>query len=315
MMIGNDQTSTMEFTSFHFAPQLRMRRRLLLAGVLILAGLGIQVATLAAFLGAVPVLLGNLLLLIKGVSNLDTKGLQFIPGDWEPIDENAVDEIIVRDRAMTRWDTNPWEVTNALGFLVLAIVVGASVFLYLNGKDTESPFLSILAVDAMVLFIPHWLTGTRSIHREQRFVQKAKLIREIVSSRASMLADLELKYLAQFAASEIKLPKDLKIKIMPREAPSHFLGLYGQVSLNSVQGTDYPYFYVVLVARKGNGMRELANGFVMAGLAGELAAPKDVEVLVIRQTTTKTSGYHTKPHVAAQILSVGIRQMREFLGG
>jgi hypothetical protein len=74
-----------------------------------------------------------------------------------------------------------------------------------------------------------------------------------------------------------------------------------------VQGTSYPYFYVVLVARKGFGLRDAYSAH-NAGhrVTKEFKYEGEVEVMVLRQETTKTSGYHTKPAVANEIFYEGL---------
>jgi hypothetical protein len=69
-----------------------------------------------------------------------------------------------------------------------------------------------------------------------------------------------------------------------------------------VQGTSYLYFYVVAVAERGYGlMKKLGQWAVPNGLVLEPSDNDQVEVLVLRQKTTKNSGYKTGE---AQILSI-----------
>ena len=85
------------------------------------------------------------------------------------------------------------------------------------------------------------------------------------------------------------------------------MGLYGQVVTNDVNGTSYPYFYVVLVARKGFGLQPVFQAYrPPKKMTKEFKVEDDVEVFVIRQTTSKTSGYHTKNKKMTAILKAGI---------
>jgi hypothetical protein len=95
-----------------------------------------------------------------------------------------------------------------------------------------------------------------------------------------------------------------------------FLGLYGQVVLNEVQGRSYPYFYAVLVARRGFGLQQARDGHrAPPGVTIELNEQDKVEVLVIRQTTTKKSGYHTEPADAAKILDFAVAVAEQVASG
>lgn len=118
-----------------------------------------------------------------------------------------------------------------------------------------------------------------------------------------------------------RLPKDIKIKVDFDGQSEDFLGFYGQISLNNVQGIQYPYFYVVLVARKNYGLenykdmvhRKNLNKGLFSKLLDqnqdficEYSEQEDVEVLVIRQYTTKTSGYHTDSSMVKELFESGI---------
>jgi hypothetical protein len=76
---------------------------------------------------------------------------------------------------------------------------------------------------------------------------------------------------------------------------------------HEVNGTSYPYFYVVLVAKKSFGLGDAFNKFIPpAKIIKEFKIEGDVEILVIRQATTKTSGDHTGDKQMGDILAAGI---------
>jgi hypothetical protein len=104
-----------------------------------------------------------------------------------------------------------------------------------------------------------------------------------------------------------RIPEDVKFRVDLADRDKDFLGLYGQVVINDVQGTSYPYFYVVLVAKQGFGLGTVYREYAPPrNIVKELNTEREVEVLVIRQRTTKTSGYHTKPAAAEEILRQGL---------
>jgi hypothetical protein len=53
---------------------------------------------------------------------------------------------------------------------------------------------------------------------------------------------------------------------------------------------------------------------VPEGMTSELKYQGEVEVLVIRQRTTKKSGYHTKPNKAVKIFLEGLRLAEQVAG-
>ena len=95
-----------------------------------------------------------------------------------------------------------------------------------------------------------------------------------------------------------------------------FLGLYGQVVLNDVAGASHPYFYVVLVANTGFGLRDAYEAFEAPhDMTAEFKEQDSLEVLVLRRATTKTGGYNTDPAKASAILRAGLRLAESVAGG
>ena len=93
-----------------------------------------------------------------------------------------------------------------------------------------------------------------------------------------------------------QMPCGVKLQFRLPSLGPDFLGLQVQVNLNNVQGSDYPYLYCVLVARPELKMLErLSAPPIIEKIVVEAQRKDDVHVLVVRQETTKTSGYHTKP--------------------
>jgi hypothetical protein len=88
------------------------------------------------------------------------------------------------------------------------------------------------------------------------------------------------------------------------------------VVINEVQGQSYPYFYVVLVARRDFGLHQAFREFKPGGnITKEFKPQREVEVLIIRQHTTEESGYHTDGDTAKSILLWGLRVAERVAGG
>jgi len=85
------------------------------------------------------------------------------------------------------------------------------------------------------------------------------------------------------------------------------------VTANRVQGSDYPYLYCVLVARPGVRMLELLDPEPPSNIVAEPdhKPDEDIDILVIRQRTTKTSGYHTDSAACQAIFLYALGLCRE----
>ena len=103
-----------------------------------------------------------------------------------------------------------------------------------------------------------------------------------------------------------EMPCDAKLVLRLDALGDAFLGLQVQVVLNNVQGSDYPYLYCVLVARPQ--LHILEPNAIATPPKGIVVEPKhqeadNVDIVVIRQETTKTKGYHTQPADCAAIFT------------
>ncbi|NIS63716.1 MAG: hypothetical protein GTO05_00955 [Gemmatimonadales bacterium] len=205
---------------------------------------------------------------------------------------------------MRRWDRSLMDVTNPWGLIAFILVVGALV---LWGAATDGLW-RILAVDAGVLLIPHWVTGIRSILVRPKLLVRIDTIEGVLDRASVRLRDHTVTLMMLLSGTETPVPDDVKFKVDINGRADGFLGLYGQVVINEVQGSSYPYFYVVLVAKNGFGLRDAFRAYRPSeDITKEFKREKNVEVFVLRQHTTKTSGYHTKPGAAFRIFDWGLR--------
>ena len=107
-----------------------------------------------------------------------------------------------------------------------------------------------------------------------------------------------------------KTPLDAKMVLAFHNGPPEFLGLQLQLAINNVQGTDYPYFYCVLVARPPFGLLPKSRSELMPDITVEKSHEGDVDIIVIRQTTTQTSGYYTKPNTVKTLFLYALAEAR-----
>ena len=99
------------------------------------------------------------------------------------------------------------------------------------------------------------------------------------------------------------IPNDARFSVAFPGSPEGFYGLQAQINLNVVQGASYPYFYCVLAAEPGFGLSKYREKIKLAKkVICEYQEDSRAEVLVIRQYTTRKSGYHTKERQCLAIL-------------
>jgi hypothetical protein len=281
--------------------------RIVLSFALILGGFAAQFMTVSFCPGCAGVLIGNLLMIVKGYDNR-VKSTKFSPdAAWEKVSQNKFTEVERLHRDMKKWDRSLLDITSGPGLITLVILSAFIGFIYYNASNTYNAVLLIIVYDAILLLAPHWLTGIRTTLTKPNLILKISKFKDLIKKNCGVLSGHEIDYYMLLAGEEGKIPDDVKIKIKSKDHRPDFLGLYGQIVTNEVNGTAYPYFYVVLVAKKGVGLEGAFASFVPPKkITKEFKIEGDVEVFVIRQTTSKTSGYHTNDKQMAVILAAGI---------
>ena len=289
-------------------------RRMLIAFGLIILGFLLQWYSGEIFSGVIPLAAGNALLLVRGYDNrVEFAG--FDPSSqWQKVERDRLSQLKDFDRKIRRWDRSFIDISNGLGLATFLLLCLALFGLYVV-FDLHYAYrnLRVIPVDMAILFLPHWFTGTRRILRLPGMLVKAEVLEKALDEVKPEAQGLRTEVL-MLLKGKARLPEDIKVKIEPPDAPEEFLGLYGQVVINNVQGKSYPYFYVVLVARPGLDLKRF-KGRVRPpkNLMAEYRRQDGVEVLVLRQRTTKRSGYHTSGETVRELLSFGLEQMRRLL--
>ena len=122
-----------------------------------------------------------------------------------------------------------------------------------------------------------------------------------------------IPYLEVGESKKGSFPNDARLMVRFKDAPKDFIGLQGQISINSVKGRPYPYFYVVLIAKHSFDIMKRFGKQSFDKLVVERKKTSEVDVIVIRQRTTKTSGYHTNTKVQDYTLETGLKVVRALL--
>lgn len=295
--------------------------RLLLSFGLISAGLILQFAagiflngaslskasgisfTAQFMIGAVPILSGSLLLLVRGYDNRVDNAKLDPTATWEIVERTKLTELTELERKIRKWDASALDVTSLTGMILFLVVTAALVLLavFLAGMAR------IIALDAMLLLLPQWVTGIRRILVLPNLSIRINTLTQVLDEAGNDLEDDKVDIMMLLKGKETRIPDDVKFRVSLKGQKPDFMGLYGQVVINNVQGRSYPYFYVVLVAKKGFGLKAAFDEFQPSPeLTREFGDDDEVEFIVIRQATTSTSGYDVKPETAAAIFRLGL---------
>lgn len=301
---------------FHIWRSLKYELRIVLSLGLISGGFFWQANTFSVFPGLFLVIGGVLLVLTKGYNNKVDFGKFRVDSDWEKTDIQKLHEIVELQRKMKKWDRDAIDITNNMGCIILfLIIISLVIVLYLVSVNYNLFYsLNIFLLNTLVIILPFWVTGVRKITKMPALVNKINLFENLILTFTENLKPHKVEYYVMLAGKEKKMPKDIKIKINVKDQPDNFLGVYGQISINSVSGVDYPYFYMVIVAYKTFGLEKYVKKIELPkNIIKEYKVQNDVEIIVIRQYTTRTSGYQTKPDMVKSIFNATMYNVLEIL--
>jgi hypothetical protein len=297
---------------FYLAKNLSYNLRVNLMLILLVVGFGLQILFMNAVYGAFFVLAGVLLVLVKGYdSRLRVKGFSLDP-NFKTVSIGKILEIEQLRKRSRKWDSDALDISNPLGFFSLILIGGpallASVLLGVLANDIRVTI--ILATDIVLFMVPLWFSGMKFILKQPNLAIRVKVILRLYEVfKTIKLEGEEFKPALMLTKGDEgeSVPIDARFSIKFPNYPKGFYGLQSQINLNVVQGTSYPYFYCVLAAVPGFGLSRYKEKIKLdEKIICEYQEDSKAEVLVIRQFTTKESGYHTKDRQCKQILNVAL---------
>jgi hypothetical protein len=313
---------------FFFAKGMPYRLRIAVIAAALLGGLAVQLL-FSFWTGLVLLAVASLMGVVSGYDAVP----EMSPGvDWVRVTPDEYRKVLEKAEALKKWDRDAFDFSNPKGMVVIVLmgVIGLAVYFFLAvSMSLPDHFWVYPALDAAVMLMPLWITGVREYLKRDKLIIKIKSLEEMMR-RLEEPSDVQVSPMLGLRSTPAgkKVPEDARLMVKLVGAPGDFMGLQVQLSINSVKGTDFPYLYCVIIARKGSGFfdgferykapeEESAMGgfFRLIGLAGygpvyEPAPAEDVEVLVIRQRADRNGGYSTDFSQAWKIVSAALDMAR-----
>ncbi|UCF71038.1 MAG: hypothetical protein JSW49_01820 [candidate division WOR-3 bacterium] len=294
-----------DFRAYLILDKIGSRVRSAVSAVLIVSGFLLQLSTHNILAGMPFIILCVLLNLIRGIS---VKRVAAADLQWQDVTPQKIKHVLEHCERIKKFRKQ-----NIGCFIALVIaVIFFGGFLFPIFEEISLPFpLIATIVNAFVLFGGLILSGRKSAWMPNSLDIKAEITMNILDSDM-IKGDPGLQampFLEMGSAAQGTFPNDARVLIKFRDAPDAFIGLQGQISINTVKSRSFPYFYVVIIARPEFGLFKKFKGLKsdLDKLTVEQKKTKEVDVIVLRQTTTKTSGYHTDEKMREYILRQGIR--------
>ncbi len=294
------------------------------SGLLLLAGCSLSClagSTFLQHLGLGMILAGHLPLWVRTVTTAPGGATPKHEDTWVPVEDAWLERVTGYERRGERWDTTPWDISNRGGaFTLAALLIVCAGIPYVLSMSLESPTLGRMSRAVLFFLVPLWFNGMRTVWNPSELRKKGEALavaRAAVEETAK--GDFEfVPMLALRQGARGSYPVDARLMLRPAlEDPSGFLGVQFQVSINSVKGKDYPYFYAVVLGRgkfrlpQVRGRRSVHD----VDLVFELGEKEEVRFLVIRQHADTGGGWHTEPEHVRIIAREALRLGRDARAG
>ncbi len=292
---------------FHLFKKLPYTPRMIIYLSLLVIGFILQLVFLKIIPGAVFLILAVLLTLVRGYKSKVNMNAYRANSNWAQVNMEKLNEVNSFNLKLKKWDKDGLDISNGLGCLFFILISIAIVFVYifLRTMDVNESVVGIFFVDAVILILPLWFNGLRQVNQQELLCMKTNLVKNMEEFFQTIRRDGE-HFKPALMLSRDKtgksVPTDCRFTISFDGMPADFYGIQAQINLNDVQGTHYPYFYCVLAAKKGFGLERISKMVPVPKSIILNYEIDDAEVIVIRQYTTKTSGYHTKFNSCKAIL-------------
>ena len=311
-LFGFPSPEQRDLVRFYLAKNLSYNLRVNLMLILLVVGFGLQILFMNAAYGAFFVLAGVLLVLVKGYdSRVRVKGFSLDP-NWKIVSIDKIREIEQLRKQSRKWDSDALDISNTLGIFSLILIGGLALLasVLLGSLANDKRVTIILATDIVIFMVPLWFSGMRFILKQPNLAIRVKVILDLYEVFETIKLEGEEFRPALMLTKGDKgesVPIDARFSIKFPSSPEGFYGLQAQINLNVVQGASYPYFYCVLAAKPGFGLSRYKEKIKLDGkIICEYQEDSKAEVLVIRQYTTRKSGYHTKDRQCTQILMAAL---------
>ena len=290
--------------------EISTRLRTIVSVLLIGVGFLLQIAA-RNILAGLPLIIACLILnLLKGISVKRVKARKLT---WQEVTPSKIDQVIEQCKRIKKFRSK------GVGCLI------AVIFFLIFGFSFGVPFVALLVhlpfaffatmVNAIILFGGLAFSGRKSAWMPAALDIKAGIVKRLLGS-SLIKSDPNLQAIPYLEIGETKdgsFPNDTRLMIRFKDGPNDFIGLQGQISINSVKGRPYPYFYIVLIAKHSFNLLKKFGKRPFEKLVVERKKTGEVDVIVIRQQTTKTSGYHTNIKVQDYTLKTGLQVVKSLL--
>ncbi|MCX7995429.1 MAG: hypothetical protein N3A65_06645 [candidate division WOR-3 bacterium] len=256
---------------------------------------------------------------INFVRNFSIKPVRAQKFEWKEVTPERLEQVLRHCIRIKKITGGKWGCVILLIIWLLMFVWISLMDMFLNSGGSYFP-ITALIIDSIIVFSGLILSGQSNIWIPNDLDVKIPIVKRILSHPV-FSKDPSLKmipYLEFGKTKEGVFPNDTRILIKFKDAPDDFIGLQFQISINNVHDRKYPYCYCVIIAKKSfRLMKKYLSSDSSVAYDSKITVEREtsnkVDVIIIRQTTTKYTGYHTDESVQDYILATGIDVVKKII--
>lgn len=304
-----------DIIKFYIFKNLSYIARMLVYLCSIAVGFLLQIITINVLPGAILLIFASLLILVKGYSTKPIPASQQYEGEWTKTNMEKVHQINQIKRNINKWDKDALDISNGLGCVTFIMVFIVISFICVGiAAEVSDSVAGIFIVDSIILIASIWFNGMRTKGHQQILYIKTDIVVELEKYFEKIKNPGE-NYVPSMILAKDKegkeFPTDCRFNIVFDNASADFYGIQAQININDVSGAKYPYFYCVITAKEGFGLGQYTSRLAIPkGITVQFSKDEGAEVIVIRQSTTKNSGYHTNIYACNDILKFSLSLAR-----
>ena len=174
------------------------------------------------------------------------------------------------------------DISNGLGCITFILVFIIIAFICWYSRKNSGRHLYI--ADSIILIASVWFNGMRKKGHQAILYIKTDIVVELEMYFETIKKTGE-NYVPSMALAKDKegkeFPTDCRFNIVFDNAPADFYGIQAQININSVNSTNYPYFYCVITAKKDFGLDKYEKRLVIPkGITIQFSVDKMLKLLL-----------------------------------
>lgn len=306
-----------DLIKFYMLKSLSYTTRMLIYIGCIVVGFLLQIITVSFWPGGIPLIFASLFILVRGYSSQPTPVSKNYKGSWTKTNIEKIHQINQIKKSINKWDKDALDISNGLGCVTFGVVIIFLVLIFVTiATQVSNKVAFIFIMDSIILIASIWFNGMKTKGHQEILYIKTDIVIELEKYFTNIKKDSE-NFVPSIILDQDKngkeFPTDCRFNVVFDNAPTDFYGIQAQININVVS-TNYPYFYCVITAKEGFGLEKYVRRIsIPKSIVMQYSKDDGAEVIVIRQHTTKSSGYHTNINACKNIFNTNLTLARLIL--